>query len=381
MGPLKGVKVVEVGGIGPVPFCAQMLSDMGAEVVRVERSGPRNLVEPKYDVWHRGRKSVAMDLRKPEGIEAVLKLVEKADALIEGFRPNVMERLGLGPEVCLKRNPALVYGRMTGWGQDGPMAMAAGHDINYIALTGALHSIGRDGQPPVPPLNIIGDLGGGGMFLAFGVVCAILEARGSGQGQVVDTAMVDGATALMGLFYGLRASGLWNDKKGKNLLDGGSHFYDTYETADGKWISLGSIEPQFYAKLLELAGLEEDEDFKNQLDFSKWPDLKKKTADVFKTKTRDEWCAIMEGTDVCFAPVLSMPEAMEHPHNQARNVFIDVGGCLQPAPAPRFSRTKPEVTKPASAPGDDTFSALAEWGFSENEIQALVEAGAIEKKD
>lgn len=376
MGPLTGVKVVEVGGIGPGPFCAQMLADMGADIIRVERPGPRGLVEPKFDVWHRGRKSAALDLRKPEAIEVVLQLVSMADALIEGFRPGVMERLGLGPEKCLQHNPKLVYGRMTGWGQEGPLAMAAGHDINYIALSGVLHAIGHPGRKPVPPLNIVGDLGGGGMLLAFGIVCGILEARQSGQGQVVDAAMVDGAAALMGVFYGMKAAGLWTDQRGSNLLDGGAPFYDTYETKDGKYVSVGSIEPQFYTLLLEKAGID-DPDFQNQLDIPKWPELKEKISIVFKSKTRDQWCEIMEGSDICFAPVLSMDEAMAHPHNVERETFVKVGDVMQPGPAPRFSRTKPEVRGPASAPGENTNEALRDWGISEDQLEGLRQAEAI----
>jgi len=378
MGPLKGFKIVEVGGIGPVPFCGQILSDMGAEVIRIERvGGPPRMMPPKYDVWHRGRPSIAVDLSKPEGVGAALKLIGQADGLVEGYRPGVMEKMGLGPDECHKRNPRLVYGRMTGWGQDGPLAQAAGHDINYIALTGCLHSIGRPGQTPVPPLNIIGDLGGGGLLLAFGMVCGLLETQKSGQGQVVDTAMVDGAANFMGIFYGLRAAGLWSDQKGTNLLDGGAPFYDAYETADGRWVCVGSIEPQFYALLLKHTGLDDDPDFKNQLDFSKWPARKKKIAEIFKSKTREEWRRIMEGSDVCFAPVLTMEEAMNHPHNVARQTFIEVGGIKQPAPTPRFSRTNPEVRKMASKPGADTETALAEWGFSQDEIEGLKKAGAV----
>jgi len=377
MGPLGGTKILEVGGIGPVPFCAQMLSDMGADILRVERPGmPRTMVEAKYDVWHRGRRSIAINLKNPKGVEALLNLVEKADALIEGFRPGVMENLSLGPDVCLKRNPKLIYGRMTGWGQEGPLAQAAGHDINYIALSGTLHAIGRVGENPLPPLNIIGDLGGGGMLLAFGVVCGMLEAKKSGKGQVVDTAMVDGSAILMGFFFGARAAGFWTDDRGTNLLDGGAHFYDTYETADGKWISVGSIEPQFYDLLLKLGGID-DPDFEIQMDRSKWPELKEKIAAIFKAKTRDEWCEIMENTDVCFAPVLTFDEAMKHPHNVARKTFVDVGGVMQPAPAPRFSRTQPVIPNPAPEPGEHTESALKDWGFGEDEIEALRTAGAI----
>jgi len=376
MGPLQGVKVIEVGGIGPGPFCGMMLSDMGAEIVRVERKGQFMLTDPKFDLLTRNRRSIEVDLRKEEGVAAVLKLVEQADALQEGFRPGVMERLGLGPDVCLKRNPRLVYGRMTGWGQEGPLAKAAGHDINYIALTGALHAIGRKGETPVPPLNLVGDFGGGGMMLAFGMVCALFESQKSGKGQVVDAAMVDGSAALMAMMYGLRASGLWTDDRGMNLIDGGAHFYDTYETADGKYISVGSIEPQFYALLLEHTGID-DPDFKNQHDLTKWPAFKERLTEIFKAKTRDQWCEIMEGTDVCFAPVLSLDEAKDHPHNRTRNTFIEVEGVLQPAPAPRFSRTAPETPNPPPKVGENTDAVLADFGFGTDDIEALKAAGAI----
>jgi len=377
MGPLEGTKIIEMGGIGPGPFCAQMLADMGADILRVERWGNlQRLLEPKHDVWHRGRRSISLNLKKPEGVEAFLKLVEQADALIEGFRPGVMEKLGLGPDDCFGRNPKLVYGRMTGWGQEGPLALAAGHDINYIALAGALHAIGRPGENPVAPLNLLGDLGGGGLLLAFGIVCALLETRKSGKGQVVDAAMVDGAAILMGFFFGAWGSGMWTDKRGTNLLDGGAHFYDTYETSDGKWISIGSIEPQFYALLLEHTGID-DPDFQIQMDPSEWPKLKEKIAAVFKTKTRAEWCEIMDGTDVCFAPVLTFQEAIEHPHNVARETFVEIAGAMQPAPAPRFSRTNPDTPAPASEPGADTESALLDWGFGQAEIDALKAAEAV----
>jgi alpha-methylacyl-CoA racemase len=379
MGPLRGVKIIEIAGIGPGPFCAMMLSDMGAEIIRVERKeklGVNRVVDERCDVLNRGRRSIAIDLKKPEAVDAILKLVERADALFEGFRPGVMENLGLGPDICLKRNPRLVYGRMTGWGQEGPLSHAAGHDINYISLTGALHSIGRQGNKPVPPLNLIGDFGGGGMLLAFGIACALYEAQKSGQGQVVDAAMVDGASALMAMFYGFRAAGLWNDERGNNFLDSGSHFYDAYETADGKWISVGSIEPQFYTLLLKHSGIT-DPDLQAQWDMAKWPEFKEKIAAIFKTKTRDEWCQIMEGTDVCFAPVLTMEEAIKHPHNIARRVYVEVEGVIQPAPAPRFSRTPPEIKGPPPKHGEHTELALSDWGLSRKEIDSLKEADAI----
>ncbi len=377
MGPLKGMKIVELGGIGPGPYCAQMLADMGADIIRVDRKGSAgNGIGEKFNVLHRSRRSIAVDLKNPKGVEAVLKLIEQADALIEGFRPGVMENLGLGPDICLERNPKLVFGRMTGWGQSGPMSKAAGHDINYIALSGALHAIGRQGEPPVPPLNLVGDFGGGGMLLAFGIMCGVYETRNSGKGQVVDAAMVDGAASLMNMFCGIYASGGWSNDKGTNLLDGGAHFYDTYETSDGKWISLGSIEPQFYALLLKHAEIE-DPDFANQMDMTKWPDLKEKTKKIFKAKTRDEWCKIMEGTDICFAPVLNFDEAYTHPHNVERKTFVDVDGVTQAAPAPRFSRTEPEIQGPPCGPGQHNEEALKDWGFSGDEIEALQSQDAI----
>ncbi|MFC1876433.1 CaiB/BaiF CoA transferase family protein [Thermodesulfobacteriota bacterium] len=376
MGPLNGVKIIEVGGIGPGPFCGMMLSDMGAKIVRVERKGGLALSDPKYDLLTRNRKSISINLRTPEGVQTLLRMLEQVDALQEGFRPGVMEKLGIGPDVCLERNPRLVYGRMTGWGQEGPLARAAGHDINYIALSGALHTIGRKGQNPVPPLNLVGDFGGGGMLLAFGMVCALYEARNSGQGQVVDAAMTDGSAALMAMIYGLKAAGLWTDKPGTNLLDTGAHFYDTYETADNKFIAIGAIEPQFYELLLKLGGID-DPDFQNQLDFAQWPQLKEKLSMVFKTKTREAWCEIMEGSDVCFAPVLSMSEAPQHPHNKQRKTFVENDGVLQPAPAPRFSRTEPEIKSPPPIPGQDTETVLADFGFTTQEIESLKASGTI----
>lgn len=374
MGPLSGIKVIELAGIGPGPFCAMLLADMGAEVIRIDRKGAMS--SGRADIANRNRRSIALDLKKPEAIETVLRLIEKADALQEGFRPGVMERLGLGPDVCLARNPRLVYGRMTGWGQDGPLAQAAGHDINYIALTGALHAIGRKGEAPVPPLNLVGDFGGGALYLAFGMVCALLEAGRSGQGQVVDAAMVDGATSLMSMFFSMSASGFWSRERGSNLLDGGAHFYDTYECADGRYVAIGSIEPQFYALLLQKTGIT-DPAFQAQMDRGAWPALKAKLAAVFKSKTQAEWTAIMEGTDVCYAPVLSLDEVADHPHNKARGVMIDVGGMKQPAPAPRFSRTKPATPTPAVAAGANTRDVLSDWGFGAGEVEALAAAGAI----
>ena len=357
-GPLTGLKIVEFAGIGPGPFCGMLLSDLGADVVRIDRIGARG--GAKTDVTARGRRSVALDLKDPAAVETALALMDKADAVFEGFRPGVMERLGLGPDVALKRNPKLVYGRMTGWGQFGPYAQAAGHDINYISIVGALHAIGT-AEKPVPPLNLVGDFGGGAPYLAFGLLAGVIHARASGQGQVIDCAMTDGAASLMAMFYGMSAAGGWSDQRKSNLLDGGAQFYDTYECSCGRFISLGSIEPQFYALLLEKAQLE-DPAFKAQMDRSAWPDLKTKLAAAIKTKSRDEWCAIMDATDVCFAPVLSLAEAPSHPHNAARKTFVDVEGVMQPAPAPRFSATPGAIQGPAPAIGAHTDNVLAEWG-------------------
>ena len=371
MGPLRGVRIVEFAGLGPGPFAAMLFSDLGADVIRIDRKGGR--APHKTEIAYRGRRATALDMKKPDAVEAALKLIEKADGLIEGFRPGVMERLGVGPDACLARNPRLVYGRMTGWGQSGPLADAAGHDINYIAISGALHAIGAKGSPSVP-LNLVGDFGGGALYLAFGMVCAMLEARSSGKGQVVDAAMSDGAASLMSLFYGLKAMGFWHDERGENLLDGGAHFYGTYETADGKWIALGPIEPQFYKALLEKAGIA-DSAFAAQMDRSAWPALKEKLAAVIKTKTRDEWDKVFDGSDACYAPVLSMSEAPMHPHNVARGTFVEVDGVVQPAPAPRFSRTVAELNGPPAAADND--AALSAWGLSEDEIAALKACDAI----
>ena len=378
-GPLAGIKVVEIAGIGPGPFCAMMLADMGAEVLRVDRTAEADIGfagDPRKSLLNRGRRSVAVDLKNPAGIGAVKRLVAGADALIEGFRPGVMERLGLGPDECLAANPRLVYGRMTGWGQDGPIAHAAGHDINYIALSGVLHAIGRHGGPPVPPLNLVGDFGGGGMYLAFGVVCALLEAGRSGRGQVVDASMVDGSASLSTAIFGLRAMGIWSEERGDNLLDSGAPWYDVYETKDDKYVAIGSLERRFYGELMRLTGLAGDNPPK-QWDRTQWPDLRARLATVFKAKTRDEWCAIMEGSDVCFAPVLSYAEAPQHPHNRARATFVEVDGIEQPAPAPRFSRTPPAIQRPPARPGEHTEEALADWGFSAADIAQLRQAGAL----
>lgn len=375
MGPLQGTRVIELAGIGPGPFCGMMLADMGAEVIRVDRITGESSFRVN-DVLTRGRRSIAIDLKSSDGREVILRLCEEADAIFEGFRPGVTERLGIGPEDCMARNSRLVYGRMTGWGQDGPMAQAAGHDINYIALAGALHGIGRKGERPVPPLNLVGDFGGGGMLLAFGLVCAMLETQKSGTGQVVDAAMVDGAATLMAMFFTMKASGMYSDERGTNLLDGGAHFYDSYETSDGKYISLGSIEPQFYALLVEKAGLDK-EDFSNQMDQGKWSELKAELIELFKTKTRDKWCEIMEGTDICFAPVLSLSEVADHPHNKARATFAELEGMLQPTPAPRYSRSTVSLTHASRMAGEDSRVVLAQVGYDEKRIDQLIEDGVI----
>ncbi len=380
MGPLEGVKILEFTGIGPGPFAAMMLSDMGAEVLRLDRAqsvtgGDPN--QPSLDFLARGRRSVGVDLKNPEGVQAVLRLVEGADALLEGFRPGVMERLGLGPDVCLERNPRLVYGRMTGWGQEGPLAHAAGHDINYISLAGALESIGRQGEAPVAPLNLVGDFGGGGMLLAYGMVCALVERAQSGKGQVVDAAMVDGAAVLMTIFHGAAQSGWWQPERGTNMLDTGAHFYDVYETADGKYVSIGSIEPQFYAELLQKTGLSDEAGLPSQMDRAGWKPMKKRLTAIFKRKTRDEWCQVMEGSDICFAPVLSMTECQEHPHIRARETFVTVAGAPQPAPAPRFSRSQTRISAPPPHAGQHTEQALRDWGFEAEEIAGLRESKAI----
>ena len=374
MGPLNGIRILEFAGIGPGPLCGTFLGDMGADVIRIDRAGGEPRTAP--GAGSRNRRSVALNLKDPQAVDVVMKFVESADGLFEPFRPGVMERLGLGPDVCLAANPKLVYGRMTGWGQDGPLANAAGHDINYIALTGALHSIGEKGGGPIPPLNLIGDFGGGTMLLAFGMVCGLLEAARSGKGQVVDTAMVDGASMLMAMLYGMKDMGAWSNTRGDNMLDGGAHFYGCYECSDGKHISLGSIEPQFYALLRETVGLD-DPAFDAQRDKSAWPDLKTKLSAVFATKTRDDWCELMEGTDICFAPVLNMDEAPKHRHNRARNAFIEVDGTLQPAPAPRFSRTPAGKPSPAPTLGGDTQRMLNEVGFSTKEIDELRQSGVV----
>lgn len=379
MGPLSGYRVVEFAGIGPAPMCAMLLSDMGADVLLVDRTASSGLgvaMEPRYNLLNRGRRSLALDLKRPEATEVALRLIERADALIEGFRPGVMERLGIGPEPCLKRNPRLVYGRVTGWGQEGPLAQAAGHDVNYIAIAGALYPIGRAGKAPVPPLNLVGDFGGGALYLALGIVSALLETQKSGKGQVVDTAMVDGAASLMTAVYGMHASGMWNDRRGENLLDTGAPFYDVYETSDGQHVAIGSIEAKFYEELMRLSGMKEEK-LPPQYDRASWPAMKERFAAVFRTKTRDEWCRIMEGSEICFAPVLSLTEAPGHPHNRERNAFVENDGVIQPAPAPRFSRTPSAIQRPPAKAGEHSEQALRDWGFGAEEVAKLHAAGVI----
>jgi len=380
-GPLDGFRIIEIAGIGPAPFAAMLLADLGAEVVRVERAQSvrgEAPSRPAGDISLRGRRNVAIDLKHPDGVATLLDLVAAADAIIEGFRPGVMERLGIGPDECLGRNPRLVFARMTGWGQDGPYGPWAGHDINYISLSGSLAHFGRAGSAPVPPLNMVGDFGGGGMFLALGVVAALLEAQRSGTGQVVDTAMVDGSAVLMTMFWSMMQGGVFDENaRGTNLLDTGAHFYDVYECADGEYVSIGSIEPQFYAELLRLMGLDGDDEFSSQLDRAAWPQLKERLAELFRSKTRDEWCALMEHTDVCFAPVLTMSEAYDHPHNVARGTFVELDGIRQPAPAPRFSRTALAIERPPAHPGQHTREVLADWGLAAERIDELVGRGAV----
>ena len=386
MGPLTGLRVVELASIGPGPLCAMLLADLGAEVLRIDRTEPSGLGVPmdvKFDVSGRNRRSVALDIKQPAGRDAVLRLIDRADVLIEGWRPGVAERLGLGPEACQARNPGLVFGRMTGFGQTGPLAQAAGHDLNYIALTGALHAIGAGSgggaagtDKPIPPLNLVGDYGGGALYLAFGLLAAIFERSRSGQGQVVDAAMVDGASSLMSIFFGMAASGAWNvEQRAANLLDGGAPFYDTYATADAKWVSIGALEPKFFAELVQRIGLD-DNYLKRQYDRRCWPEMRKAITALIAAKTRDDWSALLEGTDVCFAPVLTLTEASAHRHALARGGHIEVGGVTQPAPAPRFSRSQPSQPTPAVKAGTHTDTVLAEAGFSPDEISALRATGA-----
>ena len=382
-GPLAGIRVFELQGLGPVPFCGMLLSDLGADVVRIDRvdnvagagSPSAQLDRLARGVLARGHRSIGIDLKSRAGLELLLRMVETADVLLEGFRPGVMERIGLGPDVCLGRNPRLIYGRATGWGREGPYATSVGHDINYIALSGALWPVGRAGGPPVPPLAYVGDFGGGGMLLALGVCAALSERAASGAGQVVDAAMVDGSALLSASLHAVRAVGEWHDERGTNLIDSGAPFYDAYETADGKWVAVGAIEAPFYRDLLKV--LDVDEPPEAQMDRSRWPSLHRRFAEVFRQQTRDEWCAAFEGTQACFAPVLSLWEAPEHPHNLARQTFTSVDGLVQPAPAPRFSRTPAQVTRPAPKPGEHTEDLLAEWGLAAEEIERLRDSGAV----
>lgn len=378
-GPLAGIRIVELGGVGPVPFCCMLLSDLGADVIRIDRppgydGGQPG--DPRFNLLNRGRRSAAFDLKQPEAAGAMLKLVARADVLVEGFRPGVAEKLGLGPDACLAANPALVYGRMTGWGQDGPLAHAPGHDINYISLSGVLHAVGAAGGPPVIPLNLAGDFGGGSLYLALGVVSALLESRRSGKGQVVDAAMVDGSASLMTLFYGMFASGYWKDERGSNRLDSGAPWYNVYETKDGRWVSVGSNEARFWRNTLALLGLSEG-DMPDQHDRSRWPEIHAKFAAIFRTRTRDEWCALAEGREVCIAPVMSLAEAPTHPHLRARQTFVERDGVVQPAPAPRFSRTPGAIQSPPARPGEHTDAVLADWGFTSAELATLRATGAI----
>lgn len=379
MGPLAGIRVIEIAGIGPGPFCAMLLADLGADVVRVDRlDGHGNPVErdPQHQTMHRNRRSLALDLKKPSGAATILRLCESADALIEGFRPGVMERLGLGPDACLDANAALVYGRMSGWGQDGPLAKTAGHDINYVAISGVLGMLGRADEPPSAPLNIIGDMGGGGLLLAFGIVCALLEAKQSGQGQVVDAAMVDGSALMASAVFGLRSAGLWSDRRGVNLIDGGAPFYDVYATSDGGYMAVGAIEPQFYAELIAGLGLQMSE-LPKQMDAGSWPAIKRKFSEIFRTRSKAEWTAVFADRDACVSPVLSLTEAAQHPHNQHRQTYVHPDGVQQAGPAPRFSRTPPEMRRPPPTPGQHGEEVLREYGFADAEIEALRLDGAI----
>ena len=375
MGPLTGIRVVEMAGIGPGPFTAMMLSDLGAEVIRVDRLSHKGTGH-RANVLNRGRKSIAVDLKNPRGVETTLRLIEQADVVLEGFRPGVMERLGLGPEECLSVNPRLIFGRMTGWGQTGPLSQAAGHDINYISIAGALGAMGYADRPPAPPLNLVGDFGGGAMYLLTGILAALVERATSGQGQIIDAAMTDGTASLLSPFFGLMAMKMWTTDRFSNRLDGGAFYYGSYECSDGKYISIGSLEPQFYAVLLEKAEIT-DPEFQEQLDEAAWPAKREKLDRLFKTRTRQQWCDIMEGTDVCFAPVLDLKEAPAHPHNINRKTFVKLDGVVQPAPAPRFSRTQGEIQGPAAMAGEHTREVLSAWNFTDQEIGELQASGAI----
>ncbi|SPB18222.1 L-carnitine dehydratase [Caballeronia novacaledonica] len=378
-GPLTGLKVVEVGGVGPGPFCGMLLADMGADVIRIDRKHASESglpVERRFDVMFRGRRSLALDLKKPEAVAVVKRLLRGADVLIEGFRPGAMERLGLGPDVCLDINPQLIYGRMTGWGQSGPLASAPGHDVNYIALSGALHAMGQEGGLPAIPLNLVGDFGGGALYLAFGILCALHERKSSGRGQVIDAAMIDGATSLMSMIYGLFSAGYWRDERGSNRLDSGAPWYAVYETSDARHVAVGATEATFYRNTLKVLGLRE-EDFADQHDRAGWPRMKEAFARAFKSRSRDEWCAAFEGTETCVSPVLSLAEASQHPHQVARGNFVECAGVLQPAPAPRFSRSEAAIRRPPPKPGEHNRELLLEAGFSDEDIETLARVGAI----
>ena len=378
-GPLRKIKVIELQGLGPGPFGGMLLADMGADVLRIDRIdavGAAGSKESEFDLYGRNKRSVAIDLKRPEGVAAVLRLIDAADAIIDPFRPGVVERLGIGPDVCLKRNPRLVYGRMTGWGQEGPLAQAVGHDLNYIALTGALYSVGRPGERPVPPLNFVGDLGGGALYLAFGIIAALLEVRDTGRGQIVDAAMLDGAASLMTGVYGYLRSGRWSLQRGQNFLDGAAPYYDTYRTADDKFVAIACLEPQFYAELLQRLGISCDE-LPNRTDKSSWDVIRQRFTAVLMTKTRDAWCEIFEGSDACVTPVLDLEEAPRHPHNRARGVFAEPDGVLQPSPAPRFSATPALLRNAPPAPGADSRAALSDWGFDDAEITRALELGVV----
>ncbi|MGB2756189.1 MAG: CaiB/BaiF CoA-transferase family protein [Acidimicrobiia bacterium] len=378
-GPLVGIRIIEIAGIGPAPFATMILSDLGAEVIRVDRAGSVRPIPhggKNLDLTNRGRRSIGVDLKHPDGAATLLDLVEHADVLIEGFRPGVAERLGFGPEVCCERNPRLIYGRMTGWGQVGPLAHAAGHDINYISIAGALAHFGRAGEKPTPPINMMGDFGGGSMMLVVGVLAALLERANSGRGQVIDAAMVDGAASLMTMIWGMRAMGVWEGDRGENLIDTGAPFYDTYETSDGEFISIGSLEPQFFAELASRLGLDAELPA-TQNDRAEWPAMRSRFAELFRSKSREEWTELLEGTDVCFAPVLTMDEAPDHPHMRERGTFVEVDGVLQPGPAPRFSRSQGEVQSPPPWPGQHTDAALRDWGIAEEVIAQRRASGAL----
>jgi alpha-methylacyl-CoA racemase len=383
MGPLTGIRVIELAGIGPAPLCALLRADMGATVLRVERRVAADLGiarSDRFNVVNRGRPSACIDLKKPEGIALALDLIAQADILIEGFRPGTMERIGLGPEPCFARNERLIYGRMTGWGQDGPLAHAAGHDLNYIAITGALDAIGRAGAAPTPPLNLVGDYGGGSLYLAFGLLCAVIEAQRSGKGQVVDAAIIDGAASLMTGFFGMQAAGLHNGPRGTNILDSGAPYYEVYLCADGRYVSVAPIERKFRSEFYRRIGLDEST-LPDAGDPTNWPALKKIIAERMATKTQAEWCALLEGTDACFAPVLSTQDVTKHPHNAARGTFVEIDGIVQPAPAPRFSRSKPALPTPPEEAGASTDSALAAWGIADERIAHLRATGIIGRMD